>query len=220
MKKGIIWSYSKGEFVIFDHYYFSTLYQYINQNFKLEIPTKFSELLKIANKQDFELIIFNYPEKPFTNNQINSILELFNQGKKILFLTYYKNEDNSSQIVNSIISKVGLKINYDEVVDFHQNHNNDKYLITTSKIHDKLKSEVKKIIMPCTSTISIEKNKDYIYEVLVKTESEEKIIAAQANNKKGKIIAFGTCVFWDNFSISLYDNFQFTKNLINYCLEV
>ncbi|MCS7243273.1 MAG: hypothetical protein RMJ36_00850 [Candidatus Calescibacterium sp.] len=219
MKKGIIWSYTKGEFVIFDHYYFSTLYNYINSNYKLEIPTKFNELIKIASQDEYKAIIFNYPEKSFTSRQIEALLELFYKGKTLVFLTYYKNEDRSSEIVNSILTKVGLKINYDEVLQLSNIHNNDKYLIITSQVSDKLKNGLKSVIMPCTSSIDIIEKEGYVYDVLLRNDSGDKVIAAEVG-KKGKIIAFGTCVFWDNFSISLYDNFQFTKKLINYCLEV
>lgn len=212
-KKGIIWSYTKGEFVVFDHYYFSNLYKYITDNYSLEIPTKFNDLLKIAQKPEFKTIIFNYPEKTFTQKQIQQIIHLFQNGKNIIFLTYYKNEDNSSQIVNSVIQNLGITINYDEVTQEQEIHNNDKYLIITSKINDQLNKNVKNIIMPCTSSLKISPLSKYSYKVLVETRN--KIIAAEVNSK-GKIIVFGTCVFWDNFSISMYDNFQFVKNLLNY----
>jgi len=222
-KKGIIWSYTKGEFVVFDHYYFSILYDYLKNNYTLEIPTSFSTLLKLAKKNslvDFNTIIFNYPEKRFTKRQIDNIIELFNMGKRIVFLTYYKNEDNSSYIANSILQKVGLYINNDEIIQNESIHNNDKYLIITDKINEKLKDNVEKIIIPCSSSISFKAKDNYSYSPLVKTYSGDKIIAMEVtNNKNGKIIAFGSCVFWDNFSIVLYNNFQFVKNLINYLLE-
>ncbi len=218
MRKGIIWSYTKGEFVIFDHYYFSKLYKYINTNYNLFIPTKFSSLLKAANNDNFNMIVFNYPEKPFTQNQIKSIINLFKNGKTILFLTYYKNEDNSSKIANSVLKNFGLSIRYDEITQKENIHDNDKYLVITSKIASNLKENVNKVIMPCASSIEIKEKKGMEYKILLSSEEDNKVIAAEAKGK-GRIIAFGTCVFWDNFSISMYDNLQFTKNLINYCME-
>ncbi|MEN3014593.1 MAG: hypothetical protein ABDH21_00810 [bacterium] len=220
MKKGIVWSYTKGEFVIFDHYYFSTLYNYLKENYNLEIPTRFNDIIKICKQNTFNTIIFNYPEKSFTSNQIQQLLELYRNGKTIIFLTYYNNEDNSSQISNQVLSKVGIQINHDEIIQEKNIHNNDKYLILTGSIHKKIKYNVKNILMPCSASVSIlKKNSKYSYTELVKDGQNNKAIAIEVSSR-GKIIAFGTCVFWDNFSISMYDNFQFTKNLLQYCTEV
>ncbi|MFN3995061.1 MAG: hypothetical protein ACK4GR_00820 [bacterium] len=214
MNKKIIWSYAKGEFVVFDHYYFSILYQYLKSNYILEIPTNFNKLIKLA-KNDFDVIVFNYPEKFFTKNQQEAIHQLFEQGKKIIFLTYYKNEDKSSQIANEILEKYGLFINYDEVTQNQNVHNNDKYLITTEKIDKDLKKGVSKIILPCCSSVKVNEKQNYKYKILVRSEEDSKVLAAEVIGN-GKIMAFGTCVFWDNFSIQMYDNFNFVKNLFRY----
>ncbi|MFN3478310.1 MAG: hypothetical protein ACK4ZM_02950 [bacterium] len=214
MNKKVIWSYTKGEFVVFDHYYFSILYQYLKSNYILEIPTNFNEIIRLV-KNNFDVIVFNYPEKFFTKNQKEAIHQLFEQGKKIIFLTYYKNEDKSSQIANEILEKYGLFINYDEVTQNQNIHNNDKYLITTKKIDKDLKKDVSKIILPCCSSIEIKEKQNYKYKILVSSEENSKVLAAEIMGK-GKIIAFGTCVFWDNFSIQMYDNFNFVKNLFSY----
>jgi hypothetical protein len=218
-KNGLIWSYTKGEFVVFDHYYFSILYKYLKDNYELAIPTSFNSLKKMSKKENFNTIIFNYPEKKFTQSQLDELINLFDSGKRIVFLTYYKNEDNSSSISNTFLNKLGININYDELVQDEKVYNNDKYLLIIDDIDPVLGNQVSKILIPCTSTISIKKKKDYQYKPLLKSNSNKIVTVEVQNSNNGKVLAFGSCVFWDNFSIVLYDNFQFVKNLINYLVE-
>jgi hypothetical protein len=147
--KNVVWSYSKGEFVVFDHYYFSKLYSFLLKEYKLYIPTSFGDIFN----NDIDILVFNYPEIEFNDFEVQRILELFYKGKTILFLSYYNNEDNSSKICNKVLNQVGLNINYDEVTDEVNNVENDKYLLITSKVGDLLKGSVNKILFPCSSSI-------------------------------------------------------------------
>lgn len=212
-RKNIVWSYTKGEFVVFDHYYFSKLYSFLSKEYNLYIPTYFYDIFNYK----IDILIFNYPEIEFQDNEVEKILELFYNGKTILFLSYYNNEDNSSKICNKVLNKVGLNINYDEVIDDINNIENDKYLLITSRINDLLKENVNKIILPCSSSIDVlYNNKDFKYVDLVLSESGVPLVRGVFNNNNGKILAFGTCVFWDNFSLIKFDNFNFSKNIFCY----
>ncbi len=212
--KNVVWSYSKGEFVVFDHYYFSKLYSFLLKEYKLYIPTSFGDIFN----NDIDILVFNYPEIEFNDFEVQRILELFYKGKTILFLSYYNNEDNSSKICNKVLNQVGLNINYDEVTDEVNNIENDKYLLITSKISDLLKENVNKILFPCSSSVSVVNNyKEGInYVDLLLAENQVPLIKGAFNSNNGKIIAFGTCVFWDNFSIIQFDNFNFVKNIFAY----
>ena len=211
-KKSIIWSYTKGEFVVFDHYYFSKLYNFLLNNYNLYIPTAFDDIFNY----NFDMLVFNYPEKEFENYEISKILDLFYKGKLILFLSYYNNEDNSSQICNGVLNQVGININYDEVIDKINNIDNDEYLLVTSKVSDLLNKGVNKILLPCSSSISvIKKINDLDYLDLVLSENGETLVKGVFNTSGGGILAFGTCVFWDNFSLLKLDNMNFVDNLFS-----
>ncbi|MGB9638018.1 MAG: hypothetical protein ACP5RD_03735 [bacterium] len=212
--KNIVWSYTKGEFVVFDHYYFSKLYSFLSKEYNLYIPTFFDDIFN----HEIDIIVFNYPEIEFQDNEVQKILELFYNGKTILFLSYYNNEDNSSKICNKVLNRVGLNINYDEVIDKINNIENDEYLLVTSKVNDLLKKNVNKVILPCSSSIGIiGNNRDFKYIDLVLSENGVPLVKGVFNNNNnGKILAFGTCVFWDNFSLIKFDNFHFTKNIFHY----
>ncbi|MCX7870642.1 MAG: hypothetical protein N2485_03585 [bacterium] len=216
-KKSIIWSYTKGEFVVFDHYYFSKLYSFLLREYNIYIPTSFEDIFN----NNLDILVFNYPEIEFNDFEVQKILELFYQGKTILFLSYYNNEDNSSKICNKVLNKVGLNINYDEVVDEKNNLENDKYLLITSKVGELLKANVSKVFFACSSSISVFDNllkqkNDIKYIDLLLSEDGVSLVKGAFNNNNGKILAFGSCVFWDNFSLVKFDNFQFVKNIFSF----
>ncbi len=217
IKKNIVWSYSKGEFVVFDHYYFSKLYSFLLKEYNLYIPTSFEDIFN----NNLDILVFNYPEIEFNDFEVQRILELFYQGKTILFLSYYNNEDNSSKICNKVLNKVGLNINYDEVIDENNNLENDKYLLITSKVDDILKENVNKVLFACSSSVSVldsllRKQEGIKYVDFLLSESEVPLVKGAINSNNGKILAFGSCVFWDNFSLIQFDNFQFVKNIFSF----
>jgi len=212
--KSVVWSYTKGEFVVFDHYYFSKLYSFLLKEYKLYIPTSFEDIFN----NDIDILVFNYPEIEFNDFEVQRILELFYKGKTILFLSYYNNEDNSSKICNKVLNQVGLNINYDEVTDELNNLENDRYLLITSKVEDLLKDSVSKVLFACTSSIGVvgDHKEGINYVDLLLAENGVPLIKGAFNSNNGKIVAFGTCVFWDNFSIIKFDNFNFVKNIFGY----
>ncbi len=168
-----------------------------------------------------DILVFNYPEIEFYDFEVQKILELFYQGKTILFLSYYNNEDNSSRICNKILNKIGLNINYDEVIDENNNLEGDKYLLITSQVNDVLKEKVNKVLFACSSSISVLnsllKNQENIkYVDFLLSEGGVPLVKGAINSNNGKILAFGSCVFWDNFSLIQLDNFQFVKNIFSF----
>ncbi len=194
----VAWSIAKGEFTIEDHYYFSKLKRYTKEaGITVQEVENFDEFV------DYDVIVFNYPEKPFSSKEVDFVKKLLEDGKKIIIAGYYKNEDKIADVVNTLTENFDIKLNKDEVVDLENNLNDDKYFVVTSKVR-----WVDKVLMPCTCSISY-KNA----EAIVKSEKDD-VIGVMKKINKGLLIVLGTCVFWDNYSIDFFDNKKFSITLL------
>ena len=211
----VAWSTSHQEFIISDHYYFSKLQRYTRENNIIV-----EEIDDINKFPQFDTIVFNYPEIPFKEGEVEFLSELVRKGKKILIFGYYKNEDRIADTCNSLTKKFGIVFNGDIVVDNENNYENDDLLITTTKIKH-FRDNVNKVMLACTDTITIEND---LVEPLVYAEDtaisklgKEKILFAEYRDlgSGGAVIAGGTCVFWDNYSIDLYNNKEFSLDLLS-----
>jgi len=210
----VAWSITHQEFIISDHYYFSKLERYTKENgIIVEEVDKFEKLA------DYDVIVFNYPEIPFTKEEADFIEELVKKGKKVGIYAYYKNEDQIADRCNTLSERFGIKFNGDIVTDDINNYDNDNLLITTTDIFPKLKEKgIQKVMLACTDTLTIAEN----VKPLIKAENtaisklgKEKILFAKYDDPSGGcFIAGGTCVFWDNYSIDLYNNKEFSLALL------
>jgi hypothetical protein len=120
-----------------------------------------------------------------------------------------------------------MELNGDEVTDEVNNHQGDAYFVVTSKLRRYTKNEknevtVYKILLPCTASI-----KPLMPDIKVVARAEDTarsnqdnytlLIAEQiAPTSGGYFCLAGTCVFWDNYSIELYDNLAFSLNLLRH----
>lgn len=200
------WSVFHQEFTIEDHYYFSILKSKIN--YKL--------LNSLTEGEDCNVIVFNYPEKPFNEDEIERILDLVEKGKRIIALGYYMDEDNVSSILNEISSPFGLRMLPSAVKDEKNCINNDPYLLVTGKV-SRFSENVKRILLPCVAPIEITGNNA---EPIILSEETStppsQILGARSQYGKGEFILLGTCVFWDNFAIAHLDNLRFSINLLTF----
>ncbi len=218
MTKGICrvgWSITHQEFTVTDYYYFSVL-QKRSKEFGLEID-EVDEWEKLSS---YDTIVFNYPEIPFTEEEVKFIQDLVeNKGKKVILLGYYKNEDRIADTCNTLAKAFGMELNGDEVTDEINNHNGDSYFLVTSKIR-RYKEGVEKVLLPCTASI-----KPLMPDIKVVVRGEDTSHSNQGNytlliaehfapKSGGYFCLAGTCVFWDNYSIELYDNLKFSMNLL------
>ncbi len=218
MTKGICrvgWSITHQEFTVTDYYYFSIL-QKKSEEFGLEID-EVDEWEKLST---YDTIVFNYPEIPFTEEEVKFIQDLVeNKGKKVILLGYYKNEDRIADTCNTLARAFGMELNGDEVTDDVNNHNGDPYFVVTTKIR-RYKEGVEKILLPCTASI-----KPLMPDIKVVARGEDTSLSNQGNytlliaehfapKSGGYFCLAGTCVFWDNYSIELYDNLKFSMNLL------
>lgn len=200
------WSIFHQEFTIEDHYYFSILKRTI----------KYNLISSLKEAWDCDVIVFNYPEKPFSENEIDEITSLVKEGKRVIALGYYMNEDNVASILNQISLPFGLKMLPSAVTDNINSLQDDPYLLITSNIK-KFNEGVKRVLMPCVAPIEIIGGKG---EPIILSEDSSlpssQILGAYSKYGKGEFILLGTCVFWDNFSIVHFDNLQFSINLLSF----
>ncbi len=219
----VAWSITHQEFTITDYYYFSKLSREAQK-----VGIQIDEVDSWDKLKDYDTIVFNYPEIPFTEKEIQDIERLvWEEGKKVILLGYYKNEDHIADTCNTLARRFGMELNSDEVIDEVNNHQGDKYFVVTSKLRRYTKNEknevvVQKIVLPCTASI-----KPLMPDIKVVARAEDTAKSSQDNytlliaehiapTSGGYFCLAGTCVFWDNYSIDLYDNLAFSLNLLRH----
>ncbi len=217
----VAWSITHQEFTVTDYYYFSIL-----QKEATKRGLTINEVDKWEELEKYDTIVFNYPEIPFTEREVNDVEKwVWEKGKKVILLGYYKNEDHIADTCNTLARRFGMELNPDEVTDATNNHNGDPYFVVTSKIrrynkNAKNEVNVNKIMLACTASI---KPLMPDIKIVVRAEDTAKsnmgnytlLIAEQiAPTSGGYFCLVGTCVFWDNYSITLYENLEFSINLL------
>ncbi len=209
------WSITHQEFTVTDYYYFSFLQKEAHRKgLKIEEVNSWNKL------EEYDTIVFNYPEIPFTEKEGEQVEILVKEkGKKVILLGYYKNEDRIADTCNTLARRFGMELNDDEVIDEVNNHKGDRYFLVTSKIR-RYKNNVNKIVLACCASI---KPLTPDIKVVVRAEDTAEsnkgnyplLIAEQLFPRSGGYFCLaGTCVFWDNYSINLYDNLKFSLNLL------
>jgi hypothetical protein len=209
-KVKIAWDISHLEFTIEDHYYFSTLKSSIK-----EAGTIVKEVDSFGDIMDYDLVVLNYPEKPFTKNEVKLVKRYLEKGKRVIAGGYYNNEDKIADNINSLSSHFGLFLRGDKVKDKSNNDNGDDLLVLTSRVLS-YNDSVKKVLFPCPASIGIKA--DFVKPIVLletpQNSKRGKIIGAEAGVGQGKFILLGSCVFWDNFAIKKYSNLRFSLNLL------
>ncbi len=210
----VAWSVTHQEFIISDHYYFSKLQRYAK-----EAGIQIDEVDEFEKFANYDTIIFNYPEIPFKTEEVDFIEELVKKGKTVGIFGYYKNEDNIADTCNTMSERFGIRFNGDIVIDNINNYDNDNLFIVTSDLYN-LTDNINKVMLACTDTIITTKPE---VRFLVhgedtaesKLEEDTLFFAEYVDPESGgKFIGGGTCVFWDNYSIDLFDNKEFSLNLL------
>jgi len=205
------WDISHLEFTIDDHYYYSILKSKI-----IESGASVSTLKSWERLNGFDVLVLNYPEKSFTKREVKEIVNFIEKGNRVVICGYYNNEDAIADCVNSISIHFGLTLRKDCVRDKMNNYRGDELLLVTSKVLS-YDYKVKKILLPCCSSIRIRGKSNSIVAISQGSASLSRsgeIVAAQSNLGRGEFILMGTCVFWDNYSISKYSNLRFSMNLL------
>jgi len=211
----VAWDYTHLEFTITDHYFFSVL-----QGECAKEGIQVDEVRDWRKLREYEVIVFNYPERPFTDREVEEVAQLVEEGgKRVILLGYYKNEDGVADACNSLAARFGLHLNPDVVLDEGSNHRGDPYFVVTSRVL-RFSRGVGRVLLPCTSSVGLIPGRG---EPLIEAEPTARsdkdfppILAAsyRSGASGGEFILFGTCVFWSNHSINLYDNRELALNLL------
>lgn len=206
MNNIIVEDRSKKEFQL-SGYYYSKLVELLNKIGSHYIAHSPEEWKK------GNVIIFNYPEERFKENEIQKIDELVKNGKRIILLGYYADEDGVCGVINDVSKEYGIKLlkgcvedkdSCDEIIS-----KKDEKMVVTTKIYD-YNINVRKICVPYCAPLSLKGEAKLIAE----SEKGQGMIAQYKEDSNGEIIVSGSCVFCDNFSIRKCDNEKFTINLL------
>jgi hypothetical protein len=199
------WDASHGEFTIEDYYYFSKLRKYAEKE-DIEIY----EIKNFNKLGEYDIIVFNYPEKEFKSQEIAKIKRWLKSGKRIIFAAYYSNMDGVAERINKVLTKMELpvRINNDVIVDPENNYND--------MLFPKAKYKDYTVVMPCSASITARDN--VVISTFEKARSHPTGLENPAIGVKldmgGELIVLGTCVFWDNFAIDIEDNKALALDLL------
>ncbi len=184
----VAWDTSHDEFTIEDYYYFSKLKKFAaEEGIEILDVHKFSELV------NYDTIVFNYPEREFDRGEESRIKLWARRGKNLIFTAYYSNIDGVAENINKVLRNIsGIKVNYDLVCDDQNNYGDEKFPVAFC-------GELK-VVMPCSASIS--GGTPFV--------TGKSVFGA----REGRIFVLGTCVFWDNYSIELGDNREFSLRLL------
>ncbi len=199
------WDNSHGEFTIEDYYYFSKLRRYAEKE-DIEIY----EIKNFSKLGEYDVIVFNYPEKDFKSQEVARIRRWLKAGKRVIFVAYYENMDGVAERINKVLAKmeIPIRINNDVIMDPENNYGDILY--------PKAKYDEHTVVMPCSASVTAKDN------VIVQTFETAKCHPTGIENPAigvkvnmgGELIVLGTCVFWDNFAIEWEDNKVLALNLL------
>ncbi len=217
----VAWSITHQEFTVTDYYYFSII-----EKRAPEFGLQIDEVDNWDRLFEYDTIVFNYPEIPFTEKEVQDVVRAVEElGKKVILLGYYKNEDHIADTCNTLARAFGMELNPDEVIDEVSNYDNDKYFVKSTKIRRYNKGldnkvNVNAVVLPCTCSI-----KTIMPDIKIVVAGEETAKSNMDNYplliadhiapvSGGYFTLAGTCVFWDNYAIRLEDNLNFAMNML------
>ncbi len=208
------WSISHQEFTIADHYYFWRLQRLLTDHGIPCVPVeRFDDLF------GYDGIVFNYPERPFTPAERDRLLTYVEQGGVVLALAYYLNEDHVAEILNVLLAPAGIRFRYDAVTDPASNYEGDPYMVVTTRVY-RYASGVTHLMLACPCSVEI-LHADVVPVVQAESTARSTAslqdsicLAAERSLGRGRILAVGSCVFWDNFSIDVLDNGRWALALL------
>lgn len=210
----VAWSATHQEFLLSDGYYFSGLYKELTKRgVIIEEVEDFDKLF------EYEVIVFNYPESQFTEEEKEKIQRALNkENKKIIFTAHFRGKDGVFDVCNAVTTTFGITVLPEGVKDEHCHLEDDSLIITTDNI-EKYATGVKEIVFPYSAPLSISDGVEIILKgrstAVSDSGKKAPVLVAQKTFENGsKLIVCGSCIFWDNFSIFKLDNLQFVVNLI------
>lgn len=206
----IAWSIAHGEFTLEDGYYFSHL--------KRELEKRGAELSypsRLEQAEGASVLVLNYPELPFSREEVAWLLDYVERGGRLLALAYYNNEDHVAEILNGVTEPFGVRFLYDGIRDPQHHLREDPYLVVTRRSYA-YREGVSELFMPYSAPVTLLDGGETVVEAepTALSDSGERKMAVQVRRGRGRLIAIGTCVFWDNYALPFCDNLRFALNLL------
>jgi len=206
MGKRIAWDVSHQEFIVSDHYYFWKLEKLIREELDSEV-VEIENLEKVVNG-DFQILIFNYPEIPFSPQDIEIVRKFLELGGRVGIFGYYKNEDRIADTINSLVKHFGLSHHGDVVTDAVHNEEDDPLFV-----HGVM-SDGTVVALACTATVEGGEPLVVGYDTAKSSEGYSPVFFVSKPVGAGELILGGTCVFWDNYSIDRVGNTKLIKRIL------
>jgi hypothetical protein len=202
----ILWSSSHYEFVLSDDYYFSTLAALVAARADV---VESDHPLDLDWLKTFDCVVFNYPERPFTTKEVRKILRYLNGGGRVVISAYYANEDGVAAVASRLTAPLGISFNFDRV------ETADEGLMVTARTvreaEDAGISPNLTLRFPCSCSLAVSGGAFPV------ARAGDAIVCAAARHGAGALVAIGTSVFWDNFSIGILDNKLFSLSVLGLC---
>ncbi|NPB06205.1 MAG: DUF4350 domain-containing protein [Aquificae bacterium] len=207
------WDISHQEFTVTDYYYFSIL-----QKATRKEGITVDEVENWEELDRYDVIVLNYPEIPFTQEEVERVRRWVEEGKRVILAGYYKNEDRIADTCNSLARAFGLELNPDEVTDPESNYRNEPYFVVTSRVKA-FNDGVEAVMFACSASVTVKNpNAKVLLEAentAVSNKGFKPVLGAYYESESGgQFCLLGTCVFWDNYSIELFSNLRFALNLL------
>ena len=194
--RGVGWDASHGEFLVEDYYYLSKLGKLLREKgIKVNQVEDFDEL------EEYDVIVFNYPEEEFEKKEVERIEKWLSKGKRIIFAAYYQDMDKTATNINKVLSelKIPLRINNDVVIDSKNNLGDEMFPLCKYNGYT--------VVMPCTSSLIVADGNALILSTgITKPKKRKNPVVGAMYKNGGELVVLGTCVFWDNYSLDLVDN--------------
>ncbi|WAM33718.1 hypothetical protein [Caldicellulosiruptor morganii] len=210
----VAWSATHQEFLLSDGYYFSGLYRELSKReILIEEVDDFDRLF------EYDVIIFNYPENTFEQEEKEKIKRVLEEDRKrIIFTAHFRGKDGVAEVCNGIVKEFGIDILKEAVRD-ELNHLEDDSLIITTDNVERYASGVKEVVFPYSAPLSVSDGVESILKgrdtAVSDSGKRSPVLVAQKSFESGsRLIVCGSCIFWDNFSLFRLDNLQFAINLI------
>lgn len=208
-KKRIGWDVTHLEFTIADHYYFSGLKAAI-----VGAGAVVRVVEDLADIDKYDVLVINYPEMPFKSTEVEAIKRYVAAGNRVVAAGYYQNEDKVADNMNTLAPHFGLRLGSGSVRDASSNHGGDDLLLVTSRLE---RYGAGAVMLPCCAPVRMESPAALpiaLKEGARRGRAPRSALAAEAALGAGRFALIGTCVFWDNFALGLYDNAGFAMRLL------
>ncbi|ACX51761.1 hypothetical protein Adeg_0613 [Ammonifex degensii KC4] len=210
----VAWSSTHQEFLLSDGYYFSGLAREAHKR-----GIVIEEIDDFAALFAREVIVFNYPEKPFTPEERARIeWAVKNEGKRVVFTAHFRNKDGVAAICSKVTEPFGIKILPEGVRDEVHSLDEDPFILVTEAV-EAYNEKVKKVVFPYPAPLEVGPEVRVILRGMDTAHTDTGVpapilVAERTFPGGGSLVVCGSCIFWDNYSLFRLDNLPFALSIL------